>query len=813
MSSLNSDLLVSILATADTTGITQTEVALAKLQAQEDEAAESATNFSSGMKTAALVAGAAIVAGAAVSVKAAADYQSALTRLVTSAGETTDNLSTVSAGILQVAKDTGTATTDLTSAMYTIESAGQHGADGLLVLKAAAEGAKEENADVGQVADAVSSALVDYHLKASDAAQVTSTFITAISYGKTNFQDFASSLSSVLPIASASGVSLDNVTAAIASMTVHGMSAQQATDDLSHTIQKMQSPTQQMTGYLAQLGITSSDLATDLGSKGITGTLQTISDAILKQMGPSGQVLVNALNQSKIAAQDANTMIASMPTNLQNLAKGYADGSITLNQYRQDLKALPSDQVALMQQFVAIQNSADGFNSTLKAGGNDAKTYEAALYAATGDTTTLNTALMLTGENSDYVNNAVKGVSDATVEAGGNVKGWSDIQGNFNLKLQQFEQWVNTSAISLGMVLIPVATKAIDLFLQFNTTVGNFINNNLRPLQVGFTALGAAIATFAVGSLVSGLYAFITAGGIATTVTKGLAIAFGLLDAVDPVVLALTALAFVGTAVISSMQGSTQASTALSAALARQKEVQQELTSAEQAAKTAEDNLAHAKVDQQAASLAVEQAQVNLTDAINEYGKDSLQAREAANQLAQAQLQLGDATSTLTADTNTYNDAENKASGLKQQAIAVNKQVADAANNAANGYANFANQVTQANKAMSSGNAAAALSIMTSIPGQKTTTLLHNATGTNSSIGGMTIVGENGPELVNMPRGAQVFTNHESKKMAGGNTTENHFYGNIVLGSASAVQEMFKQLDQDGLNSSMGLSVSSGATA
>lgn len=41
----------------------------------------------------------------------------------------------------------------------------------------------------------------------------------------------------------------------------------------------------------------------------------------------------------------------------------------------------------------------------------------------------------------------------------------------------------------------------------------------------------------------------------------------------------------------------------------------------------------------------------------------------------------------------------------------------------------------------------------------------HNATGTNDWKGGLTWVGEKGKELVNLPRGSQVFTTDESKKM------------------------------------------------
>lgn len=43
----------------------------------------------------------------------------------------------------------------------------------------------------------------------------------------------------------------------------------------------------------------------------------------------------------------------------------------------------------------------------------------------------------------------------------------------------------------------------------------------------------------------------------------------------------------------------------------------------------------------------------------------------------------------------------------------------------------------------------------------------HNAVGTDHWRGGLTWVGENGPELVNLPRGTQILNAEESKRSAG----------------------------------------------
>lgn len=48
-----------------------------------------------------------------------------------------------------------------------------------------------------------------------------------------------------------------------------------------------------------------------------------------------------------------------------------------------------------------------------------------------------------------------------------------------------------------------------------------------------------------------------------------------------------------------------------------------------------------------------------------------------------------------------------------------------------------------------------------------------NAAGTSYFGGGMTWVGERGPELVNLPRGSRIYNNQDSMQMAGSGVTIN----------------------------------------
>lgn len=437
-------------------------------------------------------------------VKMAGDFERATNLLVVSANETKENLDMVREGMLQMAAEVGSSADHLSDAMLIVERGGYHGADGLKVLQAAAEGAKAENSDLTTVADAVTSALQDYHLKADQAALVTSKFVAAVGSGKTTFEEFSGSLSSVLPIASSAHISLDDISGAIASMTVHGMSARQATQNLADVIKHMVAPTQVQSKELAQLGISSSQLSEMLAERGLTGTLQDLSELIISHMGPSGRVLLNALNQSKDAARNANIMIENMPKSIQGLARSYQQGNITLLEWRKTLKGLPVDQANLLAQYAALQARANGFNDILKSGSPAAQTYQDALRRVTGDATGLNVALMLTGENTEYTNLAVRTVAAATAEAGNHVKGWAEIQETFNQKMSEAKAGLGAVAIQIGEKLLPAVSVLVGWlaegaqWMAKHQTLSTVLAVALGVLAVGFTI--AAVAIWAMNS-------------------------------------------------------------------------------------------------------------------------------------------------------------------------------------------------------------------------------------------------------------------------------------------------------------------------
>ncbi|MFJ5151355.1 phage tail tape measure protein, partial [Streptomyces sp. NPDC088353] len=413
-----------------------------------------------------------IGAGVAVaSVKMAGDFEAQTMVLHTAAGETLDNLDKVRKGILDIASGTGTDWHNLTEGMYQVEKAGYQGAEGLKVLKAAAQGAKEENARLDTVTNAMTSVMASYHLGANDSVRVMNALKTAAGEGKMTMEEFSGSLSTVLPVASANKISLEEVTGALATLTQHGTTAHHATQELSFTIRSLTSPNQVAVKEMQKFGLSATDVATKIGKRGLTGTLDLLSQTVLQKIDKkSGTVLLSAFNNSKQAAADANEMIKQMPKSIQGVAKSYSSGAISLGDWRQKLKQLPPEQANLLQQYATLQNKTKGFSDALKRGGPAAETYTEAIRKMTGGAVGLNTTLQLTGkENMDGFRDRVDKIGKSFHNGSKDVEGWKETAGLLNTKIQQLKQSAAKLAIEIGTKLIPIVLKVVDFFARHRT--------------------------------------------------------------------------------------------------------------------------------------------------------------------------------------------------------------------------------------------------------------------------------------------------------------------------------------------------------
>ncbi|MFI5542125.1 hypothetical protein ACIA5H_37810, partial [Nocardia sp. NPDC051900] len=241
--------------------------------------------------------------------------------------------------------------------------------------------------------------------------------------------------------------------------------AQQAAQNLNRAITTLQKPSQDMTQGLANIGINAADLADHLSSKGLSGTLEEISLAIMNHMGPAGKVMIDAFNQSKTAADDVGKAYAALPPKLQAVADKVKAGELKPNVGALETKGgLNLEEAHIVAQFAQMYAKSTGLNAALTSLKNSDKTYQQMLIQATGNQESARVAANLTGEeNTAQVAATRAAVMNAGPEGpAGDVKGWAEVQENFNQKLAETKAQVGAFAIEAGDKLLPVATKMLE---------------------------------------------------------------------------------------------------------------------------------------------------------------------------------------------------------------------------------------------------------------------------------------------------------------------------------------------------------------
>lgn len=430
----------------------------------------------------------AVVGAGVAAVKMAGDWQESMIRLVTSAGEAggaihgqlTGEITKVSDGLLKMAVQTATSTKNLSSGMYFVESAGFHAADGLEVMRVAAEGAKAEGADTAIVAQGLTTVLHDMNMTASQSVPAMNMIVRAVADGKTNMQDFTASIGPLLAAVKASGGTFADAAGAMDAETASGLNAQRASEDLTHVFLSFQNPTALATKWMGQMGLSAQDLKENLGNRGLLGTLTIVDQAILSKMGPDGRVLQSAFNTSQSAAQDLNTMLQAMPTSLRNLSVEVEKGALSAKDYNKATSEMPANLKADASEFLTLYKNASSFNLALRNGTTGSDTFAGMLRKVLGDQIDANVAMEVGGANLAYYAQSVKDIAAAGQVAGKDIENWSSIQQGFNFRMDQAKEAILTTAIRVGTVLLPKLLDLFDLIVNKGGPVLKMLETNLR---------------------------------------------------------------------------------------------------------------------------------------------------------------------------------------------------------------------------------------------------------------------------------------------------------------------------------------------
>jgi len=164
---------------------------------------------------------------------------------------------------------------ELLESSYDLASAGfAETAEITNILKAAQLGATGGFSDLQTVTDATTSVLNAYGKSASDAGKIVDGFAQTQADGKIVVDQYAQQIGRIAPIAAGAGVSIDELNAAISAVTATGVPVESTFAGLRQVIASIQKPTKQASDVAEKLGIDFSAAA--IKSKGLSGVLEEI---------------------------------------------------------------------------------------------------------------------------------------------------------------------------------------------------------------------------------------------------------------------------------------------------------------------------------------------------------------------------------------------------------------------------------------------------------------------------------------------------------------------------------------------------------
>lgn len=179
------------------------------------------------------------------------------------------------AGSIKLSKDFGFALDDVNKAMFNAVSAGVKGGEAIDFLGEAAKLAVAGVTNLKSTTLGLTTVLNAYGMSASEAGKVSDILFTTQKFGVTTVEELSKSLGVVVPFAAASGISIEELGAAIATTTRSGLDAAKTVTALRAAISQMQKPAAESRDLFLQYGIPIG--AAEMKAVGFTETLRRLN--------------------------------------------------------------------------------------------------------------------------------------------------------------------------------------------------------------------------------------------------------------------------------------------------------------------------------------------------------------------------------------------------------------------------------------------------------------------------------------------------------------------------------------------------------
>lgn len=251
--------------------------------------------------------------------------------------------------VLALAGPTAQAPQTLAEGLYELVSSGFDARESLMVLEASAKAATAGLTTTEVSAGVVTSALKAYQRPAGDAAKVSDILFRPVDRGRLSFEDLAQSLGPILPAAQTAGVSLEEVGAAMATLTIRGFPAAEAATAINGAIRQLSKPTTDLKEAFRQLGVESGE---QLIAK--YGSLQAALEALRGTTDGTGTAFRRLFSEER-GARAALGLTGDAATSAAKDLRGLNDSSgATAKALSQQAKSVAYEWERLKAQISAV---------------------------------------------------------------------------------------------------------------------------------------------------------------------------------------------------------------------------------------------------------------------------------------------------------------------------------------------------------------------------------------------------------------------------------------------------------------------------
>ena len=221
--------------------------------------------------------GAGILAAGGMAARSFAQFEAGMREVNSMMGLSQDEFEAFSKDVREMSSRIGVDAVESTKALYQAISAGVPEENAITFLEIASNAAIAGVTDTKAAVDGLTTVLNAFKIPMSSAQNVADIMFTTIKGGKTTLDELSTSLYNVAPLAQASGVSFDEVSAAMATMTKQGVPTSVATTQLRAAIQALTAPTARQEKHLAALGLEMSK--ENIETKGLAGVMGELMGA------------------------------------------------------------------------------------------------------------------------------------------------------------------------------------------------------------------------------------------------------------------------------------------------------------------------------------------------------------------------------------------------------------------------------------------------------------------------------------------------------------------------------------------------------